>query len=93
MYPSLNDTKNMYLSSDITRKIYKNIYVYANMKITVGYDIFLLNPFLYLIHCCMIKTVKLNYSFFTVKWTSILKYIVQCTLPRPSEISEKNWST
>jgi hypothetical protein len=25
-----------------------------------------------------VKTVKLNYSFFTVTWTSILPYIVQC---------------
>ena len=25
-----------------------------------------------------LKTVKLNYSFFTVIWTSILPYIVQC---------------
>ena len=25
-----------------------------------------------------LKTVKLNHSFFTVKWTSILPYIVQC---------------
>ena len=41
-----------------------------------------------------LKTVKLNYSFFTVIWTSILPYIVQCRSVNSSlQLLHCTWSS